>query len=194
MPLTDPYKIRLGDDLLAYLDTLPDAPEYVRAAIRWARALDLTESTVASLLEARDAVRRVGDVYRDPVRALDQIVSDTAITILDHLRDLESLGWTKPYLCAAADILNGTWLTPFFGASGVQAEILEAEQMPEVDDLSGESVAQSYAAKHGGDAARLRELVLALTDASARALRVVVTEFWRGHKLVEARLGYASDD
>lgn len=193
MPLSDPYKIRLGEETLAYLDTLPDAPEYVRAAIRWARALDLTEASVASLVEARDAVRRVGDVYREPVHAIDAIVSDTAISILDHLSELERAGWTKPYLCAAADVLNGTWLLPYLGPVSVQAELLEAEGIPEVDDISGETVSMSYAAKHGGDPARFRELVLALHDGTARAIRAAVIEFWRGHKLVEKRLGYGPE-
>lgn len=187
MALSDPYKIRLGDELLAYLDTVPDAPEYVRAAIRWARALDLTEDTVSELLEARAVVRRAGDVYRDPTRAIDAIVGDALMGPLDALASLESAGWSTPYLCAACDALNGTWLAGEFGVGGIQLELHDAERIA----IEGGG---SLVAKHGGDPDRWPGLVASLNEAGARALRVVVTEFWRGHLVVEKRLGYGPEE
>jgi hypothetical protein len=181
MALTDPYKIRLGDDLIAYLDTLADPPEYVRQAIRWARALDLTEATATELGELRALRRHAADVYADPIRALEMALGDATMEPLDALADLERAGWTRPYLCAACDSLNGTWMTPFFGAGGMRLELSDAQDLGQV------------AEKHGGDPDVWRGLLAALNDAGARALRTVAIEFWRGHRVVEARLGYGPE-
>ncbi len=78
MALTDPYKIRLGEDLLAYLSTIADPPEYVRQAIRWARALELTEATATEIGELRALRRAAADLYADPIRALEIILGDAA--------------------------------------------------------------------------------------------------------------------
>lgn len=191
--VTDPYKIRLGEDLAAYLDTVPDAADYVRQALRWARDLDLTESSVAELIEARSVLREAADYYREPARAIQKIIGDSAMGPIDDLALLESVGWSRPYICAACDILNGTWLMPYHGPGGVRIELWEGERIAlegaaEVG-LEGGGIVE----KHGGDPAAWKPLLEALNDETARALTRIVTEFWRGHRVVEKRLGYGSE-
>lgn len=181
MALTDPYKVRLGEDLLAYLDTLADPPEYVRQAVRWARALDLTEATATEIGEMRALRRHAADVYSDPTRALEMMLADAAMAPVDALVALERAGWEKPYICAACDALNGTWMTPFFGPGGMRQELADAQEFGQVVE------------KHGGDVATWDRLLGALNEAGARSLRTVAVEFWRGHRVVERRLGYGPE-
>ncbi len=168
MALTDPYKIRLGEDLLAYLSTIADPPEYVRQAIRWARALELTEATATEIGELRALRRAAADVYADPIRALEIILVDARVTV-ETLADLERSGWAPPYIVAACDALDYR---------------RHPRPAPEIGQL---------AEKHGGDPARWGELLAALNDAGARALRTVAIEFWRGHRAVARRLGYGPE-
>lgn len=76
-----------------------------------------------------------------------------------------------------------TWLTPGWNAEVTRAEIEEADELAAADG-------QSLCEKHGADPKAFKKALKVLDDESARALRVVVTEFWRDNKSIAKRLGY----
>lgn len=186
MALTDPYKIRLGDELLAYLDTIADAPEFVRQAVRWARELDLTAASVAQLVEGRTVLQAASRYYAEPAEALQSLLGQAVEATLDSLAALDRAGWTREAICVACDALNGTWLTPGWGPKITAGEIAEANA---IAAQGGESLAE----KHGVDPELLARLLEALTAETAQALRTVVTEFWRDNRAVIKRLGYGGE-
>lgn len=179
----DPFNVRLGPELLAYLATLDDAPEFVRQAVRWARDLDLTQNSVSDLVEARMVFRQASTYYEDPGQALQSLLGSAVEASIDALATLERAGWSRECIAIACDALNGTWLTPGWNAEVTRAEIEEADELAAADG-------QSLCEKHGADPKAFKRALKALDDESARALRVVVTEFWRDNKAVAKRLGY----
>ena len=129
------------------------------------------EPDVAAVLKGWDRGSRA--------RYVSQVLRERWGAWQSALRVLRQAGWMRPEMYAACDALNGVWMTDDVGyeslGPGMALELYDSERLNRI------------AEKHQVDPRvwEARYTQIRESEALARALRAVVTEWWAGNPACE---------